>query len=53
MIAQKGLVIDNRQNQDELYGTGASDIIGALILPTHHSFVRFSSAHQPTPAYSG
>jgi len=51
MIARtKGLVIDNRQNQDELYGTGASDIIGALILPTHHQFVRFSSAQ---PAYPG
>jgi C-terminal processing protease CtpA/Prc len=48
MIARtKGLIIDTRQNQDETYGTGAGDIIGRLILPPDHNFMRFSSA-QPT-----
>ena len=41
------LIIDNRQNQDEIKGTGGGDIIGGLIMQEQNAFVRFSTA-QPT-----
>lgn len=45
----KGLIIDTRQNQDESNGTGAGDLIGRLILPPAHDFMRFSSAARTYP----
>ena len=48
MVAKtEGLIIDNRQNQDEMNGTGGGDIIGNIILPPNPLVIRFSTA-QPT-----
>ena len=46
----KRLIIDLRQNQDEMNGTGGGDIIGNLILPPNPIVVKFSS---PQPLYPG
>ena len=48
LIAQSsGLIIDDRQNADEMHGTNAADLIMAMVVPPATSFVRFSSV-QPT-----
>jgi len=46
----KGLIIDNRQNQDERNGTGGGDIIASAILSLDNDFVKFSTAQ---PKYPG
>lgn len=45
----QGLIIDTRQNADEIHGTNAADIIGRIIMPSHTPFVRFSSAQPSFP----
>ena len=50
MIRQStGLVIDDRQNADEMHGTNAADIVGEMILPPNTPFVRFSSVQSSFP----
>lgn len=44
------LIIDLRQNQDEVFGTGGGDIVGRLILPPGRPFVKMA---YPQPSYPG